>query len=376
MKALCSLLIVTLFGSLSQLSFADDKWVTYEGQDGPGKGKRVVLISGDEEYRSEEALPMLGKLLAVRHGFTCTVLFAQDPETGEIDPTNQTNIPGMHQLEDADLVILGLRFRELPDKDMKHFDDYLKAGKPIIALRTSTHAFNYSRDKDSPFAKYSFNAKGEWKGGFGQHVLGETWVNHHGGHGRESTGGVVREENAGHPILKGVKDVWGPTDVYGVVHLPDDATVSDGRTSADRHEAERSSQSRQADDAARLGSRIPITRRKKQNPLHHDGRLSRSRKRGVTPTRCEWSLLGDRPRKQNYERRQCETGRRLQADLLWFQQIYQGCEGFRSQTVRTCLIHTLGRFARTSIVARLSDLRESVFSQHAPVAQLDRATDF
>ena len=36
--------------------------VVYEGKNGPGKGKHVVLVSGDEEYRSEEALPMLGKM--------------------------------------------------------------------------------------------------------------------------------------------------------------------------------------------------------------------------------------------------------------------------------------------------------------------------
>jgi type 1 glutamine amidotransferase len=211
---------------LSSVVSADDpRWVTYEGKDGPGKGKYVVLISGDEEYRSEEALPMLGKLLAERHGFKCTVLFSQNPETTEIDPNNQTNIPGMRLLEDADLVILGLRFRELPDEDMKYFDEYFKAGKPFIALRTSTHAFNYSRHPDSPYAKYSFRAKGDWQGGFGQEVLGETWVNHHGRHKSESTRGLIVEENAKHPILRGVDDVWGPTDVYGVTHLPDDATV-------------------------------------------------------------------------------------------------------------------------------------------------------
>jgi hypothetical protein len=38
---------------------ADDQWVVYQGGDGPGQGKNVVLISGDEEYRSEEALPLL-----------------------------------------------------------------------------------------------------------------------------------------------------------------------------------------------------------------------------------------------------------------------------------------------------------------------------
>ena len=204
---------------------AADKWVTYPGGEGPGHGKKIVFISGDEEYRSEEAFPMLGKLLSKHHGFECTVLFAQDAKTGEINPDNQTNIPGMHLLDDADLVILGLRFRELPDEDMKHFVDYFQSGRPLIALRTSTHAFNYSRDKDSPYAKYSFNASGEWPGGFGQQVLGETWHSHHGHHGKESTRGILVHENAGHPILKGVDDVWGPTDVYGVVHLPKDATV-------------------------------------------------------------------------------------------------------------------------------------------------------
>lgn len=48
------------------------EWVVYEGQDGPGRGKQIVLISGDEEYRSEEALPQLGKILAKHHGFSCT----------------------------------------------------------------------------------------------------------------------------------------------------------------------------------------------------------------------------------------------------------------------------------------------------------------
>src|SRR6185436_12387394 len=71
------------------------QWVVYEGGEGPGKGKHIVLLSGDEEYRSEEGLPMLGKILSVRHGFKCTVLFSQDPATGVIDPNNQKNIPGM-----------------------------------------------------------------------------------------------------------------------------------------------------------------------------------------------------------------------------------------------------------------------------------------
>lgn len=204
--------------------FAEKQWVTYEGKEGPGKGKHIVLISGDEEYRSEEALPQLGKILAVHHGFKCTVLFSINPDTGEIDPTNQKNIPGLHNLVFADLVVIATRFRNPPDKAMKYFVDYVDSGKPIIGLRTATHSFNYGKHADSMYKHYSYNS-GEWKGGFGRQVLGDTWISHHGKHKKESTRGVINEEHKDHPILKGVKDVWGPTDVYGIRNLVDSANV-------------------------------------------------------------------------------------------------------------------------------------------------------
>lgn len=198
--------------------------VVYEGQRGAGQGKHIVFLSGDEEYRSEEGLPMLAKLLATRHGFKCTVLFPINPKDGTIDPNNQTNIPGLAALGSADLCVMLLRFRELPDADMKHFVDYVNRGQPIIALRTSTHAFAYSRNKQSPYAKFDWQNK-QWPGGFGQQVLGETWVNHHGDHGKESTRGIINDEFKSHPILRGVTDIWGPSDVYGVIHLPVNASV-------------------------------------------------------------------------------------------------------------------------------------------------------
>ncbi|HOX03489.1 MAG TPA: ThuA domain-containing protein [Candidatus Paceibacterota bacterium] len=198
--------------------------VVYTGQQGPGRGRHIVLLAGDEEYRSEEGLPMLAKILAVRHGFTCTVAFSIRPSDGTIDPVCQTNLPGIAALDDADLVVLGLRFRELPDSQMKHFVDYLNAGKPVIGLRTSTHAFAYSRDKKSPYARFDYRSQ-EWPGGFGQQVLGETWVSHHGAHGKESTRGILEPAHRNHPVLKGVTDIWGPSDVYTVSHLPADAAV-------------------------------------------------------------------------------------------------------------------------------------------------------
>ncbi len=202
----------------------EDQWIVFDGCRGPGNGKHIVFVSGDDEYRSEEALPMLAKILAVHHGFRCTVLFAIDPNDGTIKPDYQTNIPGLHHLQAADMMVLFTRFRELPDEQMKYIIDFTNSGKPILGLRTATHAFNYTRNPWSPYAKYSFDSR-QPVGGYGREVLGETWVSHHGQQGKQSTRGVVNGAMKGHPILKGVDDIWGPTDVYGVTRLAGDATV-------------------------------------------------------------------------------------------------------------------------------------------------------
>src|SRR5262245_43706607 len=150
--------------------------IVYEGGDGPGKGKHIVLVSGDEEYRSEEALPQLGKILARRHGFKCTVLLAIDPNDGTINP-NISNIPGLEALKTADLMVIFTRFRDLPDEQMKHIVDYLDAGKPVVGIRTATHAFNIKNGKT--YSKYSYSAGDKsYDQGFGRQVLGETWINH------------------------------------------------------------------------------------------------------------------------------------------------------------------------------------------------------
>ena len=220
MKYIAALITLLVFTLGHRAPAAD--WVVYEGKDGPGRGQHIVFLTGDEEYRSEEGLPQLAKILAVRHGFKCTVLFSINPQTGEIDPNNSRNEPGLEALDRADLCVLLLRFRSWPDEQMKHFVDYYLAGKPFIALRTATHSFTIGGP--SEYKKFTWNNK-EWPGGFGQQVLGDTWISHHGNHGSESTRGVFNEAFKDLPIMKGVDDIWGPTDVYGVTHLPADAKV-------------------------------------------------------------------------------------------------------------------------------------------------------
>ena len=192
--------------------------ITYAGQTGPGQGRHIVFLSGDEEYRSEEALPMLAKILSQRHGFTCTVLFAQDAD-GTINPNKAQSLPGSEVLDSADLIVMMLRFRAWPEQDMARFERALLRGTPIIALRTSTHPFN-GFPPDSRWARWNYNNDG----GFGTQVVGETWVSHWGRHKVEATRGAIEPDQAGHPLLRGIDGLFGETDVYEA-YPPPDATV-------------------------------------------------------------------------------------------------------------------------------------------------------
>lgn len=244
--ALVSMVFVNgwMAGAMAQESSVADRdpqWVVYPGNGGPGHGKHVVLISGDEEYRSEEALAQLGKILATHHGFKCTVLFAVDPQSGIINPNHAANIPGLAALANADLMVIATRFRNLPDAQMRQIDDYLRSGRPVIGMRTATHAFRISADRadwihydyryNGPAdwvhhdAKYS-GSRTAWAGGFGGFVLGDTWFYHHGHHNHQSTRGLIVPEARELPLTRGLDDgdIWGPTDVYAVrLPLPGDS---------------------------------------------------------------------------------------------------------------------------------------------------------
>ncbi|MBN2594376.1 MAG: ThuA domain-containing protein [Sedimentisphaerales bacterium] len=214
------LIIAALMCLLGERARAEP-WVVFEGKEGPGKGKHIVFLVGDEEYRSEDSMPQLAKILTVHHGFKCTVLFAINKQTGEIDPQTLDNIPGLEALQTADLMVMFLRFRELPDERMKHIIDYTNSGKPIVGLRTSTHAFFYRKNTDSPYVKYSWQDR-EFNGGYGRQVFGETWVNHYGYHQKESTRGLIIKGFGNESITRGIDNIWGESDVYGLTTLAGD----------------------------------------------------------------------------------------------------------------------------------------------------------
>jgi len=203
-----SLLNLTLAAAFAGTAFADHH-ITYPPKEGPGAGKHIVFISGDEEYRSEEGLPMLAKILSQRHGFKCTVLFSLAAD-GTIDPNNQKSLSSPEQLDTAEAIVILTRFRQWPEADLKHFVDAVNRGIPIIGLRTSTHAL--SGEAQKPF------------GDFGKKVMGENWVSHWGKHKEEATKGIIEPSAAKEPILNGVTGVFGLTDVYET-HPPADARI-------------------------------------------------------------------------------------------------------------------------------------------------------
>lgn len=207
--------LIVLFSSIYAFA-AHHAPLSFEGAPGqPGNGKHIVLIAGDEEYRSEESCPMLAKILSKHHGFKTTVLFSLDPEGGYIDVNAQKNIPHTEVLDDADLLIFGLRFRDLPDNQLQPFVDYLKAGKPLFGFRTSTHAF-----------KTKSKLGGINWSNFGPDILGEGWAGHYGKHRVQGARGIAERHTSNHPILRGVSEIFAESDVYGVKRVSrENATI-------------------------------------------------------------------------------------------------------------------------------------------------------
>ncbi len=177
--------------------------LVYQGGEGIGKGKHIVFLASDHEYRSEEACPALARILSKHHGFKCTVVFGVDGQ-GNIEAGSST-IPGIDALKDADLFFIFARFLNPSQEQMQPIIDYIGRGGPVVGLRTSSHAFKIP--KNSPLAKYSFDSKVEgYENGFGHQVLGNTWVGHYGQNHKQGTRIQLIPSQKEHPILRGVED--------------------------------------------------------------------------------------------------------------------------------------------------------------------------
>jgi len=167
----------------------------------------VVFVTGDDEYRSEISMPMIAAILEKRHGLKTSVAYARPI------PQTKDRIEGLEALETADLMVMFLRYRALPEAELDRILAYVKSGKPIVAFRTSTHAFNYPAG--SPHT--------DLNDGFGRDVFGQKWITHH-GH-TSTTMVALRPEAASHPILRGVTPFDARSWLYHVAPLNGPATL-------------------------------------------------------------------------------------------------------------------------------------------------------
>ncbi len=197
--------------------------LVYEGSHGPGKGKHIVFIANDHEYRSEQTCPLMAKIMAKHFGFKCTVLFGIDGK-GHIK-AGANNLPGLEALQEADLLFFFTRFMNLPDAQVKHLVDYFERGGPVVGLRTSTHCFNGQK---GIWGKLNYNYSGDdYKGGLGQQIFGHTWKkitgqSHYGSNHIMGSRITPVEGTKNHPILSGVEQIHAYSGAYASP-LPSDA---------------------------------------------------------------------------------------------------------------------------------------------------------
>jgi hypothetical protein len=188
-----------------------------EAADAGDDRPHVVFVTGDDEYSSELSMPMIAAILEKHHGIRTTVLYAVN-EKGDRD-RHGNSIPGLEALGDADLAVFYMRFRQLPQDQLDTITRFGEWGRPIIGLRTTSHAFNYPEPPNN-----------HWNADFPMFYFGHKWISHY-GHGNSTMAHVVEEKaTADNPILRGVKSPeWLNSWLYvvneGDVKLPDDCEV-------------------------------------------------------------------------------------------------------------------------------------------------------
>ncbi len=148
----------------------------------------VFLVSEDpSNYEAHKTIPRFARTLEKEHGFRCTVI------QGEGEP-NAFRFPGLDVLKEADLLVIFFRRRAIPTEQLELIRGYLKAGKPLVGIRTANHAFSVHGEPAEGYRKW-------WE--FVPEVLG--CKNRGYGSAEAGIDVTVASEAADHPILEGVK---------------------------------------------------------------------------------------------------------------------------------------------------------------------------
>jgi type 1 glutamine amidotransferase len=181
--------------------------------------KTLVFILAEHEYRAWRTIPEFGQMLEDKYGFQCEYLTSS---TDDKDP-NRFFIPRMERVKKADLVVVFARRRALPREQMQILKDYLDSGKPLIGIRTASHAFDANlvdpKEGGAPVAANVRLPEGleQWKT-FDKDVFGCNY------HGHYEPGIItvvtVNPDKKAHPILTGVPETFdSPSWLYEIAPL-------------------------------------------------------------------------------------------------------------------------------------------------------------
>lgn len=147
----------------------------------------VVVLIGDDEYKTETTLPAFARKYLGKD-FKTTIVFEIPSET-----KTRHNLPGIEAVDEADVLLLSLRRRILPTEQLKHVKQYIAAGKPVVGIRTASHAFSLRNQK--PDEGYDDLPE------IDRDVIGGSYR----GHTANNTKGLIRSvANVSHPILNGI----------------------------------------------------------------------------------------------------------------------------------------------------------------------------
>ena len=156
----------------------------FKGDDPP----HIVFMIGEKEYSTASTLPVFAKRHLEYRGMRCTFV--------NVDENDSNNFPGLTALKDADLLFVSVRRRTPPNAQLELIRDHLAKGKPLVGIRTTSHAF----DRDPPNNQYS-----RWTN-FDDEILGADYLNHYGNRPPKDPATIAQSNSseANHPILTGI----------------------------------------------------------------------------------------------------------------------------------------------------------------------------
>ncbi len=155
----------------------------------PAQAANIVFMIGEEEYFTWETLPEFARKELEPLGHHVTFIHA--------DKADKNNFTGLvAALKDADLLLVSVRRRTPPKEQLDAVRAFLAAGKPLIGIRTASHAFAL-RPKD----KLIDDQHANWQE-FDPAVLGGNYHDHH--KGKDQTICTVAAGAESHAILKDI----------------------------------------------------------------------------------------------------------------------------------------------------------------------------